>query len=74
MKKKHHHKDEDRRWIECIECKMFIDYFAYDYDIEYAGHEHHQWRYVTKKEGKELLKECWKDGCDVPSVNRIDKT
>lgn len=49
-------------YIYCEDCKMFVDLWKYD-NIGDAGHEGCNWRYVTDKELKCVLKECEESGC-----------
>lgn len=45
------------------DCKEYVDLWAYGYDIEDTGHDKCNWRYVTKEEFKECIKECKQFGC-----------
>ena len=55
--------DPTQDYIYCEDCKMFVDYWKYDHNIEDAGHAGHHWRYVTEEELAELLEECRQEGC-----------
>lgn len=50
-------------YIYCMTCKMYVDFFAYDHDINDAGHEKCKWRYVIKKELKNCIADCISDKC-----------
>lgn len=49
-------------YIYCKDCKQFVDLWKYD-SFEDTGHKGCDWRFVTKKELKECISECKKDGC-----------
>ena len=50
-------------YIYCETCRMYVDFFKYDHNIEDAGHPDCDWRFVTKEELKGCLSDCKEDGC-----------
>ncbi len=57
------HGKTTRDYIYCEDCKMVVDFWKYDHDIADAGHEGHNWRYVTEDELAECVKDCEASGC-----------
>ena len=54
---------ETKDYIYCEDCKMFVDFWKYDYDIDSAGHEHCNWRQVTEEELEYCIQDCMENGC-----------
>lgn len=53
---------EDYRY--CETCKMFFDFWKYDYDLKSAGHDAPcKVRELTDEEYVEALKSCEESGC-----------
>jgi len=50
-------------YLYCEDCKEFVDFWKYDYDLSAAGHEGHTTRAVTEEEFRQCLKDCERDGC-----------
>jgi hypothetical protein len=53
----------EKDYIFCKTCDVFVDYFVYGHDIRDAGHENCNWRYVTIDELKECIAECEENNC-----------
>jgi hypothetical protein len=49
-------------YIYCEDCKEFVDLWKYG-DIDDTGHANHNWRFVSEKELKECIQDCWEMGC-----------
>lgn len=52
-----------RDYIYCVDCEMFVDFWKYEHNIDDAGHEGCNWRYVTEEELAECIEECQRNGC-----------
>ena len=50
-------------YIYCEECKMFVDFWKYDYTIQNTGHLGHKWRFVTPAELEICIQDCEESGC-----------
>jgi hypothetical protein len=46
----------------CEDCEMFFDLWKYG-DVESAGHDKCNWRYVTGEELKNCVQGCKDNGC-----------
>jgi len=53
----------NKDFIYCEDCETYADFWKYDHNIENAGHEDCNWRYVTDEELKGCLKDCEEEGC-----------
>ena len=53
----------ERDYVYCKTCKMFVDFWKYDFDIDEAGHKGHDWRHVTLEELEQCVIQCGEDGC-----------
>ena len=49
-------------YIFCKDCQEYVDLWKYG-SVENAGHDKCRWRYVTKKELKQCVKDCEEEGC-----------
>jgi len=45
-------------YIYCEDCGMFVDFYKYAHDIEDAGHNGCNWRFVTEEELAGCIKDC----------------
>ena len=46
----------------CNDCGEYFDLWKYG-SIENAGHDGHDWRYVTEAELKQCVQDCKEEGC-----------
>jgi len=53
----------NKDYIFCEDCQMFVDFWKYDHNIKDAGHEGHDWRYVTDEELAICIEDCKQNGC-----------
>jgi hypothetical protein len=55
-------------YVYCETCKMFVDFWKYDFDINACGHKDHNWRHVTEEELEQCVIQCGEDGCFEESI------
>jgi hypothetical protein len=54
---------DNKDYIYCKDCKMFVDFWKYGYNIINTDHEDCQWRYVTDEELIGCVEDCEAMGC-----------
>jgi hypothetical protein len=60
---------DNKDYIYCETCEMFVDFYKYDHNLEQAGHDKCKWRYVTDEELKGCISDCKHDGCNKQNYN-----